>query len=303
MSRMTNESGRLPDGERFRDHRTFLQKFGKQILMSIAASLIAGCILNATGILKAVRYASSIVIHTTGDPWPLKGPDQFPNIPRLPHGPIGLPPVKLPNGSPIHKSPEQIEAEEKARKAREAEKAQAERRGLEARAERLKLPYDKEWTLEKLKLEVEDAEQELREAERERQENEKKRPLLARADTIKLLVDKTLPYKTLKEQVEKGEKEYEADAKFQADLRQYEKNLEVREYLLKRGPNARCLNPKCHYQFRTERKSGQAFCPKCRGLFNIIQYRANMPPPPMPMYPKRDDPNLLDRVKGMLGKK
>lgn len=286
----------MPDRERFGDHRTFLQKFGKQILMSICASLIAGCILNATGILKAVRYASSVVIHTTGDPLGDKPVIRLPH--DFPHGPISIP--NLPKGSPIHKSPEQIEAEENVRKAREAEKARAEKAKLEerresdrksimAKLEAMGWPFDPQGSLEKLQVELEQA-----------KEMEHKKPLFHRADKAGIKVNPKDPYDLIEDQV----KEAELDADYQRQLRDIEEIRKIREQALKFGPNARCLNPKCHYQWRTNLKHGQIFCPRCRAIWYVPSVKANMPPPPpIPMAVRRQKKDsLFDKAKGLIGK-
>jgi len=267
---MQDESVRMPDRERFGDHRTFFAEIRQanpdEHRRFLDRRVHPECHRHPESPCGGSAPSSSTRLAIRGLLTPTSSQDS-----QATHGPIGLPPVKLPNGSPMHRSPEQIEAEENARKAREAEKALAERRELEAKAQRLKVAYDSEWTLEKLRIAVQDAENELREAKEKAEEEERKKPLLKRADDIKLIVDKTLPYKELKQLVEKGEHKFAAHGRNQAKIRQYEENLKVREYLLARGPNARCPHPKCHYQWRTERKNGQFICPKMPGA---VQHHA-----------------------------
>jgi hypothetical protein len=308
------ESVRMPDGERF-DKKPIFKRVIKATIFSVVGSLLGGLILSGPNMWKATRYTAGAIVKVSGNP--VDDEDGIigkaekkldamekrieQKVEKGPHLPAaGLAGVG-------HATPEQLKAKAELEEAERIRKEQSERRELEARAERIGLKHDKEWTLEKLRLAVQDAERELKEINEKEQEEEKKKPLLARADAIKLIVDKTLPYKELKKVVEKGEHKFAANGRNQSKLRQYEKNLEVRKYLVEHGPNARCPNPKCHYQWRTNRKDGQFICPKCRGLFNITQAKANMPPPPMPAYPRLEDtngedPNLLDRVKDILGR-
>jgi hypothetical protein len=300
MSRMTNESGRLPDRERFQPiviKDGLLGKLG----MGLFCSTIVAIVMNFAGLKWLVVHIFALFLSLFGkDAYVVKPAEAVKEAARDAMDHIKEKAKKsVAPGVPIPVAGINVKTKEE-READRIRKEESERNELRARADLLKLKYQEGWTLEKLRVEVQQADHEAREAARKAEEEEKKKPLLARADKIGLLVDKTVDYKVLKEQVEKGEKEYAADAKLQADIRQYEENLKVRDYLLKHGPNCRCPNPKCRYQFRSERKNGQFICPKCRGLFNITQAKANMPPPPMPVYPKRDDPNLLDRVKGLL---
>ena len=267
--------------------KTFWQSFAKQIGIGVLCACLSGAIYRSADLVKVSRWIASIFIHTTGgDPLNNKPPilEKLPKIPVVSPGSIPVPVVG--------KTPEEREKER-------LRKEQKDRNELEARAEKAGVKFDKEWTLEKLKIEVEDKEQEQREQKQKVEENEKKRPLIARADKIKLAVDITLPYKELKQAVEHGEKEYEADCEYQAALRQYEEDYKLWEWAIKVGPNARCLNKACAHRWRTKLEKGQVFCPRCRAVWFVVQVKANaVPPPRPPRKPVRRQPGLIDQVKG-----
>ena len=96
---MEENQVRLPDRPRYDNgkEKSLLQRFAKQIALSVIASIIAGLILNFTGIKKAVLAACSIAVHVGGDPISGKGgiidkiEDKVGDIASKPHGrlPVG----------------------------------------------------------------------------------------------------------------------------------------------------------------------------------------------------------------------
>jgi hypothetical protein len=306
MSRLTNESGRLPDRERFapqargRKKKSLRQRIAKQVAMGILCSCVATAFYNIAPIKKAVLWICSVVVHVGGDP--LSGKDGIASkieqkldkaIEKTPH--VRVPGGGIPNGNLIHRSPEQLKAEAELKEAERKRREESEMKTLIARAEAVGLDYEDDWTLEKFRVEVP-------RAEHEAEETAKKKPLLARADKIGLQVDPTADSKTLKHQVEEAEKEAAADAEYQARLRQYERAREEWRNRVATGPNARCPNPKCHHtmRFNPSRIGTQFLCSSCNGVFPVRMAMARWTPPPPPKepLPPKKNPGLWKRIFG-----
>jgi hypothetical protein len=298
---MSPESVQLPNRGHFNPEGTasrqksLFQRYAGRIGMGIVCSGIATGIYNIAPIKKAVLYACSAAVHIGGDPISGDGgivdkaEQKLKDIEKKigekvesrPHLPVGLP-----AGSPLHKSPEQLQAEADLKEARRKQQEESERKSIMAKLQSMGVPFDSEGSIEKLRVELADAKDMLR-----------KRPLLERADKMGLHADPKEPYDVLEARV----KDAENDAEYRELYRQYERNLEWRKELLRSGPNARCPNRACSYQFHTKRKDGEYRCSRCRAIWSIAQARACMPPPPMPLPPKRT-PSLMDRLKGVFGR-
>ena len=177
------------------------------------------------------------------------------------------------------------------READRLRREQSEIKSWLARAAVVKFDCDKDWPLEKLRVEVPLA-------EHRAAEEVKKKPLYERADKIGLKVDPTVDSKTLRQQVEEAEKELAADADYQAKLREWERAMEEYNDKLEHGPNARC--PRCRWatHFGKSRIKTQFVCPKCTGIFTVRQAMAfwTPPPPPRKPTPPRKNPGFLWRV-------
>jgi hypothetical protein len=261
-----------------------LRRFAKQIATGILCSCIAGAIYRGADTWRILRYACSLVVHVGGDP--------------LPEFKKHIPLVGIPGSSPLHKSPDQLAAEARLEEAKLVRKQQSERNDLEARAERLKLPYPKDWTLEKLRLAVQDAEREAKEAREKAEDMARKKPWIDKADGIGFQVDQTMEFKTLKQQVEQALKQVEADTDYQTRLREWERAMGRYREFLATGPNARCLNPKCRYVMRINNPKGQAQCKRCLEIFPRSQVIANWTPPAPPAKPQPRKSGLLQRILG-----
>jgi hypothetical protein len=183
---------------------------------------------------------------------------------------------------------------EAEREADRLRKEQKERNTLLARADIVKLACDPEWTLEKLKSEVEQAERQIREAP-------ERKILYDKADKLGLEVDPACDLKTLRDAVWGAEEEARLDAEYQAKLREWERQTEDYTWQLKHGPNSRC--PRCGNAMRINpawaKKDLQ--CPKCRYFFN--GYRAlalwvTPKPPKEPQPPKKKPPGWFKSTFG-----
>ena len=76
-----------------------------------------------------------------------------------------------------------------------------------------------------------------------------------------LHVDPKESYDVLEHQVKEGE----LDADYQEQVRDTSGGCRFREELIATGPNARCPNPRCRYQFRTKLKVGDIPLPATAG--------------------------------------
>lgn len=306
MTRLTNEPPRMPDRERFGPERrrtkkkSLRQRIAKQVAMGILCSCIATAFYNIAPIKKAVLWICSVVVHVGGDPWPGKTEvvKKFEKkaedaLGKATHA--GLPPVGVPNGSLIHKSPEQLKAEAELKETERKRREESEMKTLIARAEAIGLEFEDDWTLEKFRVEVPRAEHEAKEAAL-------KKPLLLEADKIGLLVDPTADSKTLKHQVEEGKKEVAADVEYQAVHRAWERAMEDYRHRVATGPNAVCPNPRCHHtmRFNPSRIGTQFLCSSCNGVFPVRMAMARWKTPPPPKEPQRPkkNPGLWKRIFG-----
>ena len=272
--------------------KPLLRRFAKQIAFGVLCSCIATAIVQFAHIKQAVLYACSAVTFIGGDPLKgekgmiKKGEDKLKEIQdkmeEKAHK-IGHLPAHMPS---LHKTPEQLETEARLKEEREKREHESKRKSVVARLEAMGVPFDPEASLEKLLVDL-----------REAEDTQHKRPLIERADKMGLHIDPREPYDVLQKRI----KEAEADADYQEQMREYERRLAQREEFITNGPNARCPNPKCHYQFRTQKKMGNYRCPRCSGIFTIGKARAHWTPPPMPTPPKRKS-SVMDRVKGLFGR-
>ena len=296
---MENDDSRLGGRVQLVSEKPLLHRFGKQILMSVIASIIAASIVNTTGIVRAVRYAASIIVHTTGDI--VTGDDglakkiqdkagdytkDHPGTLPVPVGGLSL--------NPFGKTPAQLAAEaERLRQERERKEA-AERAKWIARAEAVGLEYSDDWTNEDFKVKVPNAEQQAAyDAER--------KSLLATAAELKMIVNDDWNNKDLKQAI-KEEKEFQwLDTEYQARKRRWLETVAERNELLLTGPNARCPDRRCGYQLRfSPSRTGKYVCPHCHGHYTVSQARSCFVPPPVPRepLPPRRKPSLLKRMFG-----
>ena len=193
--------------------------------------------------------------------------------------PVGLPPV-MPVPGFGHKTPEQLKIEAEQKEAERQRKQREETATLQARAAVVKFEIDKEWTLERLRLEVPKAEERVEEAE-------KKKPWLQRADKIGLEVDPGWDSKALRKQVEDAEEDLANDAKYQAEHRAWERAMEEYKHQLAHGVNARCTNPRCRRPMRISPSSAKRTlqCKACLTQFGGSRAMALWTPPPPPKEP------------------
>jgi hypothetical protein len=306
MSRLTNESARMPDRERFAPEEP---KKGRivnpgDLLKRFIMGMIGSCLFSAIMFFVQIKAFIAIILaailaflgwgvhppqevkdagHDLGVRIEKKVKDHLPAA-----GVVGVP-----NGNLIHRSPEQLKADAELKEAERRE--ESEMKTLIARAEALDLEFEDDWTLEKFRVEVPRAEHEAKEAAL-------KKPLLARADKIGLQVDPTADSKTLRHQVEEGEKEAAADAEYQARLRHYERAKEEWRNRVATGPNAHCPNPKCRHtmRFNPSRIGTQFLCSSCNGVFPVRMAMARWTPPPPPKepLPPKKNPGLWKRIFG-----
>jgi hypothetical protein len=150
----------------------------------------------------------------------------------------------LPGGvSPLHKSPEQIEAEAEADNAKLDRKEHSQLNELRAWADGLGVKYDDHTPLERIRVDVERAEK----REKERPE----RGLLAkRAAAVDMTIVEGMELKLLRSEVKKAEEKFEADKLKDADMLAYERAMERYRDFMANGPNARCPAPKCGHLTR-----------------------------------------------------
>ena len=268
--------------------KPLLQRFAKQIAFGVLCSCIATAIVQFAHIKQAVLYACSAITFIGGDP--LRGEKGAikkaenklkdfeekieSKVSKVKHLPAHLP--------SLHKTPEQLETEARLKEEKEKRQNESKRKVVVAKLEALGVPFDSEASLEKLQVELKEAE-----------EMQRKKPLIERADNMGLHIDPNEPYALLEKRI----KEAEDDAYFQEQVRQYDRRIAAREQLIAEGPNARCVNPRCHYQFRTKQKVGNYRCPRCRVMSTFGQARACWTPPPMPPPPQHRKPGAIDRVK------
>jgi hypothetical protein len=291
---------RLPNRPRAEggQEKSLFQRFAKQIAMSIIASIVAGLILNFTGIKKAVLTACSIAVHVGGDPISGKDgiakklEDKYDNIAKKPHGTI---PAGIPNLNPLHKTPEEMAALAAQKQQERERKETAERNKLVARADAVGLAHDDDWTLEKFKVEVPLAEQRAREAA-------ERKSLLAQAKELKMTVDDDWDNKTLKEEIKEEKAFQQADGEYQQAMRRYKEAMERYKWNIANGPNARCPNPRCGHtvRFKPSRINTQFICSKCTGVFTVRMAMANWTAPPAPREPQppKRKPSLIKRIFG-----
>ena len=282
--------------------KSLSRRFAKQIAMSIAGSIAAGMILQATNIKHAVLSVCSAAVHIGGDP--LTGDGGALNklekkvdeaIGKLP-GPDSLPlpaslPLPVPIINPFHKTPEQIEAEAKRDREERERKLTAERNRLIARADAVKLAWETDWTLETFAVQLDIAERLAREApERKRR--------LADADRLGVAVDPAWELKTLREQVKGAQEEARLDADYQAAHRKWERDMEQYNHNKFYGPNARC--PQCKYAMTINSDRYTVQCRKCLYRFGGGRGWAmwEAPKPPEEPQPPRKNPSIFRRVLG-----
>ncbi|WP_435018396.1 hypothetical protein TA3x_000369 [Tundrisphaera sp. TA3] len=212
------------------------------------------------------------------------------------------------------KTPEQI-AQERAQKLDE----------LRAEADIIGVKYEKDWTLEKLKVHVAKAKQDAKAAaereeeakrvaeahrrDEERKENERRRiaaqeladaqerqSLINRATRVSFGVDATLPLKEMREQVKAAEADAAGDAEYQLRHRLWLEAMERYESELKHGKNAAC--PACGWQFHTGRTKGEFICQGCGEVCFIKMAKARFIPPTPPKEPQPPKPSVFRRMFG-----
>lgn len=186
------------------------------------------------------------------------------------------PSLPIPGLAP--KTPEQLKIEQEQKEAERLRREKSERETLLARAAVVKFEIDKDWTLERLRVEVPHAEERVEEAE-------KKKPLLQRADKIGLEVDLSWDSKALRKQVEDAEEDVAKDAAYQAERREWERAMEQYKYQLAHGPNARC--PRCKKPLRVSPGAAKRTlqCKACLTSFGGSRAMALWKPPPPPKEP------------------
>ncbi len=273
------------------------RRFAKQIVISIAASMIGGVIVNATSLAVGVQYASALVIHTFGDPFArgraaakeleekARSGGNYPSVPVVP---------VLSN--PLRASPAELEARARLKEEERDRKEAAERSRYIARAKAVDFPCETDWTLDDFKARVPVAEKKFKEAE-------ERKPLLAQARELKMLVDEDWDNDMLKAEILEERAFQRADLVYQEQLRRHQEAVRQREELIATGPNGKCPDRRCGHQLHLSpnRKSSRYVCPKCQGHFAVSQARACYTPPPMPREPfppQRKTPGLLKRAFG-----
>ena len=292
----TPDAARLPERGRFLPPKTlpFYDRLSGRIIIGLLCSSIVFVAFNFGGVKTAVRYLASAVIHLGGDPLTDKGgiidklEHKIDEV-KKPHLPLAQPGM-VPLPAFGHKSPEQLKLEAELKEAERQRRVASEITSLLARASVVKLDCDKDWPLEKLRVEVPLA-------EHRAAEEVKKKPILERADKIGLKPDPSLDAKTLRQQVEDAEKELAADADYQAQLREWERAMAAYERRLANGPNARC--PHCRNTFRTRADPKHNLkCLRCGTQFSVGKARAfwSPPPPPKKPLPPKKNPGLLWRI-------
>jgi hypothetical protein len=118
-------------------------------------------------------------------------------------------PKVIPIGNPLHDSPEQLKVKADLKEQERMRREDSDRKSVMAELESLGWPFDREGSIEKLKVELKEA-----------KEMRRKKPLLERADKAGLHVDPKDPYEVIEKQI----KEAEQEAGFQEAVRQYERN-------------------------------------------------------------------------------
>ena len=200
------------------------------------------------------------------------------------------------------KSPEQIEAEQEIKETERLRREDSKRNEFQARAELIKFPYDKEWTTEKLELEVKNA-------EREFAQQKERSPLLEQAAKVGLAVEPSWDNPTLRTNVERAQQHARAMEAYEAKHEKWLVAMAEYRQKVSKGPNANC--PRCKYPLRIgdANINGQGLCPRCHAIFPRRQARASfspLAPPKEPQPPKESvpgsGPGTLERLKDKLEK-
>jgi hypothetical protein len=297
MFRMTNESGRRPDKERFQPIIIKDSLLGK-IGMGLFCASVVAIIMNFAGLKWLVVHVFALFLSLFGrDVYDVKPTeavkaaahdtiDHYKGEARKAAGPVLLPAIG-------HATPEEIKAKAEAKEAERKRQEESDIKKFHARAAAVGLKYGEDWELEKLRVEVPLAEQ--------RFEYDKERKvLLAQARELNLPVDDDLDNKTLKEEIKEEKAFQKADTDYQESLRAWKLAMERYQWNIDHGPNARCPNQRCRNVMRISSPKGPGQCKRCLGFFPRSQMIANWTPPPppkQPLPPKRK-PSLLKRIFG-----
>ncbi len=159
-------------------------------------------------------------------------------------------------------------------------KEAAEREHLIVEARDLGVPFEPDWTTDKLRAEVQAA----------REEQVVKQPLYDRARAAGLVYLPIWPSKELRHNVEKREKWLAGNEAYQGALQDHDEAMGRYEWELRHGKNARCPGG-CGYQMRINpawaRKDLQ--CPACRTFFTGVRAIA------LGVKPKKPKPPVLPK--------
>jgi hypothetical protein len=216
---------------------------------------------------------------------------------------------------PHFKTPEQVAAEAARKEADRKHKEESEIRMWQAKADAIKFSYDKDWTVEKYRVEVplaekrvaqlaRDEEQRRQDEERRKEEQEQRRLWIDRATKVGFGVNPDLPLKEMKKQVEEAEAYVKADEAYQLAHRRWEEAMEDYRRMLARGPNARCPDRRCNFAFRvhTTNTMRSAMCVSCKYVAARMVFLAQWKNPPAPKEPAPPtiNPGMVGRIKRFL---